>query len=200
MKKQVVIIHGGDTFETRDKYLEFLKSFVIENIEYFTKIKWKDRLKEELGEEYQVIAPKMPNKFNARYLEWKIWFEKLFPFLSDNVILVGHSLGGIFLAKYLSENKFPKIIKATFLVAAPFDSADSEYPLLDFELSLGLERFEKQGGEIYLYQSKDDPVVPLVDVEKYRKQLPSAHVVIFENRGHFSQSEFPELIAEIKKL
>ena len=44
---------------------------------------------------------------NARYEEWKIWFERMIPFLNDNVILVGHSLGGIFFVKYLSENLLP---------------------------------------------------------------------------------------------
>ncbi len=63
----------------------------------------------------------MPNKTNAQFEEWKIWFEKFIPFLNDGVILVGHSLGGVFLAKYLSENKFPKKIGGVFLVSAVYE-------------------------------------------------------------------------------
>jgi len=198
MKKQVVVIHGGDTFETYDEYVAFLKSFLIESVDYFNRWRWKDSLQEKLGDDFEVIAPKMPNKWNAKYSEWKIWFDKLVPFLNDNVIFVGHSLGGIFLAKYLSENKFPKIIKATFLVAAPYDAVDSEYTLADFVLLNDLKLFQKQGGRIFLFQSKDDPVVPFADLEKYKKQLPTAECVVFEDRGHFGQEEFPELVEMIK--
>jgi len=200
MKKQVVVIHGGDTFGTYEEYVAFLKTFLIDSLEYFRRRRWRDSLQEKLGDDFEVITPTMPNKSNAKYSEWKIWFEKLIPFLNDDVILVGSSLGGIFLSKYLSENKFPKKIKATFLLAAPYDAADSDYTLADFELPKGLELLEKQGGQIYLYQSKDDPVVPFVDLEKYKKQLPIAETLVFDDRGHFGQNEFPELVEAIKHL
>src|SRR4051812_10882369 len=108
MKKQVVVIHGGDTFGTYEEYIAFLKDFAIDSLEYFMKMGWKDTLQESLGGAYQVILPKMPNKINAKYVEWKVWFEKLLPLLNNEIILIGHSLGGTFLAKYLSENKLPK--------------------------------------------------------------------------------------------
>src|SRR4026208_1089333 len=102
MKKQVVVIHGGDAFETHSEYIAFLKEYVVDSLKFFTDTRWKARLQTDLEEEYEVISPKMPNAFNARYEEWKIWFEKLIPLLDNEVILVGHSLGGIFIAKYLS--------------------------------------------------------------------------------------------------
>ena len=64
----------------------------------------------------------MPLQDNAKYEEWKILFERYIPHLKDNVILMGNSLGGIFLAKYLSENKFPKKILSTYLTCPPFDN------------------------------------------------------------------------------
>jgi hypothetical protein len=57
----------------------------------------------------------MPNPMNARYNEWKILFKKIVLLLDDNVILIGHSLGAIFLVKYLSENKFPKKNSGNFI-------------------------------------------------------------------------------------
>lgn len=109
MMKQIVVIGGGDAFPTYDAYLSFLKNFKAENIDYFKETpNWKSSLQEVLGDEYEVLAPRMPNKSNAKYVEWEIWFEKMFPFLNGEVILVGHSLGASFLAKYLSEEQFPK--------------------------------------------------------------------------------------------
>jgi predicted alpha/beta hydrolase family esterase len=205
MKKQVVVIHGGDAFETRDDYLSFLKGFQVDR-EYFDKKYrskgWKDSLGVQLGNEYDVILPGMPNKENCRYDEWKIWFEKISPFFNEEVILVGHSMGGIFLAKYLSENKFPKKILATFFVAAPYDETTSPEPLMDFNFrpDENFNLLKEQGGVLFFFQSEDDAIVPFADFEKYRQALPEAKVMIFKDRGHFNQSEFPELVKEVKDL
>ena len=61
-----------------------------------------------LGGGYEVLIPQMPNSQNARYSEWKILFEKIISILDDEIILIGHSLGGIFLVKYFSENDYAK--------------------------------------------------------------------------------------------
>ncbi len=200
MKKQVIVIHGGDCFDTYKEYMKFLKEFQPEGIEYFKKKGWKDSLQDGLGDSFEVIKPKMPNAINAKYLEWKIWFGKLIPFLNDNLILVGYSLGGIFLVKYLSENKFPKKIEKTFIISAPFDEEHLvDESLADFVLPKDLTNFKEQGGKIYFYHSKDDPVVPFVDFEKYKKKLPEANFITMEDREHFGQETFSELIKEIKK-
>ncbi|MBM3257608.1 MAG: hypothetical protein FJZ05_00020 [Candidatus Nealsonbacteria bacterium] len=198
MKKQVVIIHGGETFKSYKDYLIFLKKSEIE-IKSSKVKKWKETLAEKLGKEFQAIYPKMPNPMNAKYKEWVIIFEKLFPFLRNNLILVGHSLGGVFLAKYLSENKFPKRIKAVFLISAPFGKKGKKYSLADFKLPKSFKNLEKQANNIVICHSKDDKVVPFSDMKKYAKALPGAKTIIFKSKGHFNQSSFPELVKEIKK-
>jgi predicted alpha/beta hydrolase family esterase len=199
MKKQIIVIHGGSVFDTYKEYIDFLKKYKLD----FKKLKlklWKENLPNRLGNGFEVISPRMPNSMNAKYKEWKIMFEKLFPFFKNNLILLGHSLGGIFLAKYLSENKFPRKIKATFLVAAPYDDKTTKDSLGDFKLPKKLDKFQKQGGKIFLYQSKDDLSVSLVDLKKYKKSLPEAEVVMFRKKGHFNQVEFPEIVKDIKRL
>lgn len=195
MKTQVVVIHGGDTFDSYEEYFSALNQMHI-NINDFRVRKWKKTLQEKLGESFDVLLPDMPNALNAKYAEWKIWFEKIIPQLDEKVVLAGHSLGAIFLAKYLSENEFPKKILGTLLVAAPY----SFTPAADFILQNDLNLFEKQGGEIILYHSKDDPVVSFNDLEKYKKAMPSAQTRVFEDRKHFNQLEFPELVEDIKSL
>lgn len=152
----------------------------------------------ELGEGYEVILPSMPCKENAKYPEWKIWFEKMIPFLEDNVILVGHSLGGKFLARYLAEETFSRKILAVILIASPFDRSSRKHT--DFFLPDSLAMFERQGGNIILFHSKDDPVVNFSELAKYQELLPDATVRIFDDRQHFNQAGFPELVAEIKSL
>ena len=199
MKRQIVVIHGGGVFDTYKEYITFLKKYKLDFKKLQTK-RWKENLPDRIGKDFEVVSIKMPNSINAKYKEWKIMFEKLFPFLENGLILLGHSLGGIFLAKYLSENNFPKKIKATFLVAAPYDDKTVKDFLGDFKLPKKLDKFQKQGGKIFLYQSEDDSLVSLIDLEKYKKSLPGAEVVVFKNRGHFDQTEFPEIVKDIKKL
>jgi len=200
MKKQVLVIHGGTTFTTYREYLSFLKSARIELDEFRSgRSDWKDNLQKNLGEFFDVLRPTMPNGKNAKYKEWQIWFEKIIPLLNKEIILVGHSMGGIFLAKYLSENRFPKTILATILVAAPFNDEGGE-SLGDFNLPKSLAKFEKQSREIFLIYSTDDPSVPFSKLEKYKKALPNAKTLIFKDRGHFRLETFPEIAKLIKNI
>lgn len=198
MKKQVIVIHGGDTFDSYEDYLTFLNAYEVDKESLFKK-GWKSSLQIELGEKYEILLLRMPNQFNAKYLEWKTWFDKFIPFFNPEIILVGHSLGGIFLAKYLAENTLPKNITALFLIAAPFNDVDTA-SLADFILPSSLELIEKQINHIFLYQSEDDPVVPFSELEKYQTQLPTAQVKIFKDKEHFNQESFPELVDEILQL
>lgn len=194
MKKQIILIHGGDSFKTYDEYIDSLKNWEISIEKFRPRHDWKTTLQEALGDSFDVFAPQMPNKFNAKYLEWKIWFERMFPFLNDDIILVGHSLGAMFLAKYLSENDFPKMIKALHLVAPPHNQTAE---IADFRLPKSLDKVAEQSSKIFLYHSKDDPVVPFAELAEFQKQLPFAKAQIFNDRGHFNQDKFPELISDI---
>ncbi len=198
-KTQILIIHGGETFKNKKDYLHFLKT---RKISIEEKIRWTDDyLKKNLGENFQIIKPRMPSQDNAKYKEWKIHFERHFPQLRNNIILIGNSLGGIFLAKYLSEHKFPKRILSTYLICSPFDDTLSEKDLVGgFKLKSDLSLLEKNPKNLYLMFSKDDDVVPVSQAEKYRKKLKNAKIIIYESKnGHFKISEFPEIVKMIKK-
>ena len=200
MKKkiQIFIIHGGMTFKSKKDYLHFLKTrkILIEE-----KISWSNEyLNKNLGKNYEFIRPRMPLKDNAKYEEWKIHFERYFPQLNNNIILIGSSLGGIFLAKYLSENKFPKKILSTYLVCPPYDNTLKGEDLVGgFTLKSNLSLLEKNSKNLYLMFSKDDVVVSASHAEKFRKKLKNANIIIYKSKnGHFKISEFPEIVKMIK--
>jgi predicted alpha/beta hydrolase family esterase len=120
MKKQVLLIHGGNCFNSYEEYIQDLSEMKFDiQRSSASKNRWNRNLDKFLGDKFEVAMPQMPCKQNAKYLEWKILFEKMIPFLRNRVVLIGHSLGGIFLAKYLSENELPVKVKAVFLVAPP---------------------------------------------------------------------------------
>ena len=200
MKKQIIYIHGGETFRNRKDYLNFLKAT---KISIKKNKRWqREYLNDKLGKNFEIIRPEMTLAFNANYEDWKIWFEKYIPFLRDNIVFIGNSLGGMFFAKYLSENKFPKKILATFLICPPFDNSHSNYYLTNrFKLKSNLSKLNNCTKNLYLMFSKDDDVVPVAHAEKYKKKLKNAEIIIYKSKnGHFQISKFPEIIKIIKNL
>jgi len=199
-KQHVVVIHGGTTFPSYEEYIEHLTTKTLDIDRLRPRTDWKGTLQEDLGEEYDVLAPRMPNGTNAQYNEWSLWFERVLPLLADDVILVGHSLGGVFLAKYLSQHSISKTIRGLFLVSAPFDDDASEESLASFTITAPLTGLLKQVKTIHLYHSEDDPVVPFSQVQKYVQGVPDAVIHTFSNRGHFLHDTFPELADDIAEL
>jgi len=194
-KKQVIVIHGGEAWDTYEEYIEYLKSydFTMEKFDKIISRRWKENLQNNLGENFQVIKPSMPSERNAKYNEWTIWFEKLFPYLNEEIILIGHSLGATFLAKYISENILPKHISQIHLVSGAIGSKGG------FNFETSLEKIENQCKNIFIYHSTDDFVVDFEDGLKYKKMLPKAIFIKFDDRNHFLQEEFPEIVQNIKK-
>lgn len=199
MSKQVLMIHGGTTFHSEKDYLDYLKNKEVKLERIVSHEYWSQNVAKDLGEEYMMLTPKMPNSTNAQYEEWKIWFEKILGVLDREIILIGHSLGGIFLVKYLAGNTVDKEIKATFLLGAPFDDELEEESLVSFALPENISGFSAQAGKIFLLHSKDDPCVPFGQALKYKKVLSEAELIVFEDKGHFNDEKFPELPELIKK-
>ncbi len=196
-KPQLFFIHGGMTFRSRRDYEAALRSRPV-TIE--PKVRWfKQYLPKVLCKQFDVIQPHFPLKDNAKYKDWAIHFERHLPLLRDGVVLVGFSLGGIFLARWLSENTFPKKLAAVCLVAAPHDASSVPEDLVGgFRVGADLSQIEKQCDNVHFFFSTDDKIVTLASAEKYRRKLPQAHFHILNHRGHFVTPTFPELIKVIK--
>ncbi|MES2966826.1 MAG: hypothetical protein V4668_03490 [Patescibacteria group bacterium] len=192
-KTPIVFIHGGDSFDTTEEFYNFLRSCTY-NPYATEQNKWRDGIKDNLVETHECIMPRMPNSMNADYRAWAIWFEKVIPFLRDGVILVGHSLGGGFLLRYLSENKLPITISQLHLIAGVIDDLDcpgvGEFGIDITQWSGFIATIE----EIHLWHSSDDEYVPLHHTERLASKCPQAITHYFTDRGHFLQPEFPELI------
>lgn len=203
MKKQVFYIHGGESFINREDFLERLRTMPLwhmENREGESAKKWTATLAEGLGKEYEIIMPPMPNRQNARFEEWSLWFERHFEYLGDSVILVGCSLGAMFLAKYLTLNKLPFSPKAIILMAGAYqlpsfaDKDCGDFLIKPEDISI------RQTDKVIIMHSKDDFLVPFEHGESLSKALPEAEFIVFEDKNHFLIPEFPELIEKIKGI
>ena len=203
MKKQVFYIHGGSAYGSYDDFLEHLKNCELRSPQGIKNDFWPNRLREDLGDECEVFMVSMPNSQNAKYQEWKIWFERHFLYLKDNVILIGWSQGALFLEKYLSEHETPFSIAQLHLVAPPvmyFKAPDGEDGA-DFNVALeALPLLANRADAIEIWHSEDDFVVPFEHGQKLHELLPDANFNTFTDRNHFLIEEFPELVAKIKAI
>ncbi|MBP9667505.1 alpha/beta hydrolase [Candidatus Saccharibacteria bacterium] len=194
--KQVLVIHGGTSFSSYDAYRKALEKKQINYEKITHSLRWKERLSDQLTD-WDVLYPTMPNSANAVFDEWKIFFEKLIPFFSDDIQIIGHSLGVMFLAKYLQEYPLATPVKRLLLVAGGYN--DETYEDLGSFMITSASDLPTSASEIHLFHSTDDPVVPFGELAKFQADLPNAISHVFTDRGHFLQQEFPELFEIIKK-
>jgi predicted alpha/beta hydrolase family esterase len=203
--KQLIFIHGGEAYSNEADFKLYLEQQEVD-VAYKEKQRWHyvPALQAALGDDWQIIRPQMPCEDNAKYEYWKIWFEKYIPHLQDGVVLVGHSLGAMFLARYLSEHEMPVRVSKLVLVAAEFTrrsgigpgEEDGEYFYTHLD---NFSQLEQSADEIVLVYSRDDFVVPFDNLAMWAERLPSAHIVEFADKGHFLQERFLELVELIKK-
>jgi len=194
-KQQVVVIHGGDTHDSIEEFRREMKHEKVtpEDFKRDYEKGWKDTLGDKLGKEFEIFYPRMPNGNSAHYVEWKIWFEKLLKFTTSGTIFIGHSLGGIFLARYFAEPNKVRDPKAIILVAPPIG-------VTDFKLPKNTSKLAKLGRKLLIIFSKDDPLVSFQNHYKYRTIAPEAQHLVFTDKGHFIITNFPEIVQMVKKL
>ena len=193
--KQVLIIHGGSSFATHQDYIDYFISQPVDYERLKYKKGWKPWIAEQL-ENSDVLLPAFPNSANAAFDEWKIYFEKILPMLHDDVQLVGHSLGAMFLAKYLHHFPLAHPVRRVILIAGRY--SDVPYDVGSFELTDTLN-ISASSGEVHLFHSQDDQVVPFEDIHKFAADIPSAILHTFDGRGHFNDDTFPELLDLLKQ-
>lgn len=194
--KQVLIIHGGNSFSSYESYMADLRAKEIDYEQLRLERKWRDWIAEQMPDA-DVLLPTFPNGNNAVFEEWKIYFEKLIPFFGDDMQLVGHSLGAMFLAKYLNEKPLERPVKKIVLIAGGYNDGSAE-DTGSFRVE-SATKVPQSASEVYLFHSQDDFVVPFAELAKFKKDLPKAITHVFANRGHFLDETFPELLDLLKQ-
>lgn len=183
MKKQVLFVHSAGNQEYN------LGSGDIVNY-----------LKHHLGTEYEVHSPKLPEPESPDYELWKTRIVSELELLNEPVILIGHSLGGSVLLKFLSEENVKKSIDGLFLIAPPYWNKEKGWQVEQFILADDFASKLPDIPRIFLYHSRDDEWVPFSHLFYYAEALPSVTVRKFGIRGHNFIGGFPELVKDINTL
>lgn len=140
----------------------------------------------------------MPLAYEPEYTLWKTEFERFD--VTPETILVGHSAGGGFLVRWLSENKNVSIEKL-ILVAPSIDPDNkSKSGFCDFEIDSDLSA---RVGRISVLISNDSEGIKK-SVSILKDAIPEIQIIELEGFGHFipehmGRKEFPELVEEILK-
>ena len=181
MKKRALFIHGGgEGAYEEDK-------------------KMAANLQDALGTAYDVRHPKMPNEDSPEYEAWKERIARELAALDGEVILVGHSLGGSILLKYLSEEKLEKPVAGIFLVAPPYWGAE-DWEVGEYELQKGFASKLPKELPLFFYHSRDDEWVPFEHLAMYAERFPRATVHELDGRGHQFNDDLSEVAEDIRRL
>jgi predicted alpha/beta hydrolase family esterase len=138
-------------------------------------------------------TPEMPNAYNPVYEKWEKVFKQFI--LDENTILVGHSCGGGFILRYLSENNIK--VGKVFLIAPWLDPEKYlKTGMFDFELDSDL--VNKTAGVTTIYSTDDDDYI-LDTIKILKEKVNGVEYIKFKDKGHFCSSdlggeEFPELL------
>ncbi|WP_102272105.1 alpha/beta hydrolase [Cytobacillus massiliigabonensis] len=155
-------------------------------------------VEKELRDTYQFIFPKMPAPENPKYAPWKNQLEKELKKLNGEVILVGHSLGGSVLLKYLSEESCSLPISGLFIIASPYWGFDEDWQLKDFFLQKNFEEHLPKIPNLFLYHSRDEEIVPFSHHKMYAEKLPQAAIRELEGKEHLFLNGLPILVNDLR--
>lgn len=159
---------------------------------------WIPWLKSQLAlNEIDPVSPDLPTPYKPDYKEWMAVFEQYS--LDEDTILVGHSCGGGFLVRWLSENKVR--VGKVALVAPWIDKTDPRPVPGFFDFKIDPDLISRTDG-VTLFISTDDEPEEIRTADELKNTLPSIKVEQFSDRGHFTEGdmgtkEFPELLQSL---
>jgi predicted alpha/beta hydrolase family esterase len=156
-------------------------------------------LSAELGPDYDIRYPRMPNEADPSYATWTATLAAELANLDEGAIVVGHSLGGTFLINALAERPPERELGAIVLIAAPF-VGEGGWQSDDWKPQRTLGERLPSGVPIYLYHGLADATVPASHAELYALVIPQAHLRRLPDRDHQLDNHLSEVAALIRSF
>lgn len=169
MPKRILILHGWESNSCEHWFLE-------------AKRRW-----EEKG--YQVKVPDMPNPFYPQKEKWVKIIEDFKP--NKDSILIGHSLGGTAILRYLEKAK--RQVGKSILIATPIRQLKADYdfsPIANFfEPDFDWKKIKQNCEKFVIINQTKDDWVPLQHGKDLAKQV-KGELVVVEGSDHFDTIDF----------
>lgn len=162
-------------------------AFIFHGTAGFPEDNWFPWLRSRLEEKgVNTVVPQFPTPDNQTL---EAWMEVLKPYLDkidENTLLIGHSLGGVFVLKLLE--RLEKPVLASVFVGTPVGIQ----PILNFDKDAAFSGFKFEWDKIknkskhfLVYQSDNDPYVGKGNGDELAKQL-GVPLTFVPNAGHFN--------------
>lgn len=164
---------------------------------------WFPWLKSQLAKrKLNCIVPNFPSPTKQDYESWSRILEAYLEIgcIAENTIFITHSLGGIFIVKFLIEHsiKIKKLVTVAGFNNIKFEEDNSLYD--SFYMSdEELEGLKKASFDKVCMYSNDDPYVPQIEAEKFAKCI-DAEKVLVNDAGHFNEKSGYQEFGEILKF
>lgn len=165
-------------------------------------------LRDALGVGYALRYPQMPDEDQPEYAAWRSQITGELGAMEGAVFLVGHSLGGSVLLKYLAEGGVEQAmaprpseptIAGLFLLAAPYWGAP-DWEVDEYALPEGFAARLSSGLPVFLYHCRDDAVVPFAHLDRYAHHLPHATLRAIDQGGHQLDGHLSAVARDIRAL
>jgi pimeloyl-ACP methyl ester carboxylesterase len=164
---------------------------------------WDDKLAaglaRELGPDYDVLYPRMPDEADPSYRRWSAFLRQEFARLDDGAILVGHSIGGTILLHTLAERPPARRWAGLVLIAAPFVGKGG-WPIDEIPSAKNLGARLPQTLPIHLFHGSEDDTAPPSHLDLYAAAIPQAMVHRLKSRDHQLNNDLREVADTIRSL
>jgi len=157
---------------------------------------------------FSVEVPEMPDTDNPKMEEWIPHLQALIENPGENTVLVGHSLGGQAILRYLAKLPEGTRIGKAVLVAPVvdeiknLDAEDRKISSIWLKTLIDTEGAKRSAKEIIAFFSDNDQWIPLSSEKTLREKF-GARTIIEHNMGHYDNdgkaAEVPKILEEILK-
>src|SRR5689334_8266388 len=162
---------------------------------------WDDRLvaslRRELGSDYEVHYPRMPEEGDPSYARWSTAIRREMAALDDGAVVAGHSVGATILVNALAEQPPEKELGAIVLIAAPFVGGGG-WPTGEFELASDLGASLPPGVQVHVFHGLQDETAPPSHADLYAQAIPQAQVRQLPGRDHQLNNDLSEVAGVIR--
>jgi hypothetical protein len=181
--------------------------FIFHGTEGYPEENWFPWMKQKLEEKgCRVFVPQFPTPpvVPAKISEWFDVLKNYEQYIDEDAILIGHSLGGLFVLRILEKLDHP--VRAAFFVGAPVGvkpilNWDRDSAFCGFNFDWG--SIENKAKHFVVFQSDTDPYVSLGNGEELAKKL-NVKLNFVPNAGHFNAKagylKFEKLLDEVNKI